>query len=242
MRWVLRGPEGRDKLLKARAERGKPFKDGKVLADWNFLSVAALSHAAFRTGRREYSKLAEDVFTRVYKRLYRGNLMHTDGVSATLDDYAYAVYALINLHSVTGKPDYLVEAFSLADEALAGSWDRENGTLLSDHLSGFSEIYDGALPSGVSVMFYNLEILHSLSGRYADEVANLREVFAGFLEDSPSGVFSDPSLEGLPDLSGKRARGGRTTVYVCKGGTCFPPVNTPEELERVMGEISEHRL
>ncbi len=190
----------RKKLLRARKRRGEPFKDTKVLTDWNGLTVAALSRAAFVLNRKEYADLAERTAEYVLNHLYgKGGLLHTDSVPATLEDYAYLIYGLLHLHYATGRESYLKWAFTLTDEAVDRLWGEERGAFVSDRVSDVADMYDGALPSGNSVMLYDLKVLKAIGGKYGDKVNALSGTLAGFAENVPSGAsFSALALTSGP--------------------------------------------
>jgi len=250
----------RKELLRARCRRGEPFKDTKVLTDWNGLTVAALSRAVYG----------------------KGGLLHTDDVPATLEDYAYFIYGLLHLYYATGKESYLKWVFALTDEAIERLWDEEREVFVSDRVSDIADMYDGALPSGISVMLYDLKVLRAMGGRYGDKVDALGRNLAGFAENVPSGasfsalaLTSGPRYEvvvvgssdpwedevvavlrenPLPDAiylfasgewssrlplsKGRNVMRGRTTVYICKGRVCYRPVNTPDSLRTLIREIT----
>lgn len=173
----------RQKLLAARAKRIPPFKDDKILTGWNALMIAALAigsrvleeHAA------EYLGLAEKAFAFLRQRMVNaeGRLLarYRDGEAAYpayLDDYAFLVWALLELYQSTGRAAYLEEALFWNEQLLSlfGVRDKREGTLhlymtgsdSEDLLLRPWEIYDGALPSGNSVAAWNFLRLADFTG------------------------------------------------------------------------------
>ncbi len=166
----------RRKLLSAREERPRPFKDTKVLADWNGLMIAALS-AVFRvTGKDRYLRAAAGAadFLLDKMRGADGRLLHvlTDGearIPAFLCDYAFLVKGLVALYEAGYDPRYLEKALELTDIAIGLFWDKDEGGFFfsAEGEAGArgKDVYDGAVPSGNSVMFTDLLRLARLTGR-----------------------------------------------------------------------------
>ena len=55
----------------------------------------------------------------------------------------------------------------------------------------------------------------------------------------PNAVFAfayedDPNKNKIPLLADKKTTNGKTTAYVCNRGTCLPPVNTPQDLAKLL--------
>jgi uncharacterized protein YyaL (SSP411 family) len=166
----------RRKLLRARDERLRPFKDTKVLADWNGLMIAALD-AVFRvTGEDRYLRAAAAAADFVLDKMRdaEGRLRHvlTDGearVPAFLCDYAFLVKGLIALYEAGYEPRYLEKALELVQGAIGLFWDDDEGGFFFS-AEGEAEgrrrdVYDGAVPSGNSVMLMDLVRLARLTGR-----------------------------------------------------------------------------
>ena len=166
----------RRKLLFARYERPRPFKDTKILADWNGLMIAALA-AVFRvTGENRYLRAAAGAADFVLDKMRGadGRLLHvlTNGearVPAFLCDYAFLVKGLAALYEAGYEPRHLEKALELAGIAIDLFWDKdEDGFFFSAGREAGGrrkDVYDGAVPSGNSVMFMDLLRLARLTGR-----------------------------------------------------------------------------
>jgi uncharacterized protein YyaL (SSP411 family) len=188
----------RQRLLGARAERPRPFRDTKVLADWNGLMVAGLAAVHGVTGESRHLRAANAAADFVLDKMRGpdGRLMHvfSDGearVPAFLDDHAFLIKALIALYEADYDPRRLETALALAERTVALFWDGAGGGFFFDdgRESGprAKEIYDGAVPSGNSVMFMILLRLARLAGRADLEVraSRLAAAFSSHVAGHP---------------------------------------------------------
>lgn len=164
--WEALAP-ARARLYEARARREPPLRDEKVLAGWNGLAVSALAFGGRALGERRWvdaaARAAEFVLGRMVTegRLRRSWLGGEAGVPAFLDDHAFLVAGLLDLHEATFDPRWLEAALDLADrqERLFGD-PREGGwfTTAADHdalPARGRPTHDGAEPSGASVALLN---------------------------------------------------------------------------------------
>ncbi|MBI2094046.1 MAG: thioredoxin domain-containing protein [Candidatus Omnitrophica bacterium] len=158
----------RAKLLAAREKRLRPYRDDKILTDWNGLMIGALAYGAKTLNEPRYAQAAEEAADFVLKRLqHEGRLFHRyrngeAAISAFLDDYAFLSWGLFDLYESTFEVRWLSFAKRLTKEMVRLFWDHQNGGFF---LSGeqnerliakTKELYDGALPSGNSVAALNL--------------------------------------------------------------------------------------
>jgi uncharacterized protein len=167
----------RTRLLEIRERRPKPFKDTKILTDWNGLMIAALAKAGRALGRDDFAAAAGRAVAFVRERLYPGEkLMHRyaggeAAIAAFLDDYAFLIRGLIEVYETGGDPDPLAWALRLTDDVTDGFWDDNRGGFFLTHRDSRDlplrrkDVQDGAVPSGNSVMFENLLRLGRLTGR-----------------------------------------------------------------------------
>ena len=109
----------RQKLFKSRAKRVHPFKDDKVLTDWNGLMIAALAKGAQVLDSVMLSKAANATsFILGNLKNAEGKLLHRyrekeASVDGNLDDYAFLIWGLIELYEATFRTKYLDEALRL---------------------------------------------------------------------------------------------------------------------------------
>ena len=192
--------EGRRKLLAARERRVRPDRDDKILTDWNGLMIAALAKAARAFDEPNYLAVAERAAAFVLANLRGadGRLLHRyrggeAGLSATLDDYAFMIWALIEVYEVSFAPRYLQTAVGLSRDLIARYWDCNQGGFFfvpddADVPVRQKPIYDGAIPSGNSVAMYALFALGRMTANLEFEgtAGRIRRVFAGTVSDSPT--------------------------------------------------------
>jgi uncharacterized protein YyaL (SSP411 family) len=196
-RFVLRGElddEQRARLLAIRIERPQPLRDDKAIASWNGLALAAFAQA----GRVETAvRIAEFVLGPLstsdgrLHRTWRNGIARGTGY---LEDYADVAYGLMELHTATGEPRFLLEAHRLARVALTLFADDERGGFFQAPVDGErlvarkKEIDDHPTPSGNAMLAYVLLRLARIWGDGELErrgVSVLRLVRAG-LERSPT--------------------------------------------------------
>jgi len=166
----------RKKLEKRREGRVRPGKDDKVLTSWNALAISGYARAARWGGGSHYTKRAEEIWVFLKK-----NLLRKDGTPThrwrngkkddahLLEDYAEVLQALIDLHQVTLKVEYLQRAVDLAGRMLDKFEDKNGGGLWASAdetlMARMKDDYDGAEPSGNAVAALALAEL----GRLTDQ-------------------------------------------------------------------------
>ncbi len=189
-------------LFQVREKRVHPAKDDKVLVDWNGLMIAALARANQVLGDKKYLQAATKTADFLLKEMStpEGKLYHRyakgeKAVNGFLDDYAYLIYGLIELYESCFEEKYLQSSIELTKTMIEQFWDNEKGgffftTKSADNsLPMLKQTYDGAVPSGTSMAFYNLLRLARISGEASFEVyANkLLEVFSNEVNSQPLG-------------------------------------------------------
>ncbi len=193
---------GRLKLFHAREKRIHPFKDDKILTDWNGLMVAALAKAGSVLDNRTYTTAATkaadfilqnltDPSGRLLKRYRKGKA----GLPAHLNDYAFMVWGLLELYQASFEVIHLKNAIELNQQMLSRFWDEQNGGLYmtaddSEKLLVRSKvIYDGAIPSGNSVAVFNLLRLGHMTGNteYFTKAEQIIKFFSAEIAVHPAG-------------------------------------------------------
>ena len=190
------------KLFTVRDERVHPLKDDKILTDWNGLMIAAAARAgaaldepawiaaADKAADFVWSELRDPETGRLLKRWREGEA----AFPAVLDDHAFLIWGLIELHQATQDPRRLEQAAELTELTLKHFGDPKDGGffLTADDgeqlLVRTKEVYDGALPSGNSVMTWNLLRLSSLLARpeWEAEADRTMKAFSSAIAQSPS--------------------------------------------------------
>ena len=194
--------KNRGQLFKIRKQRIHPFKDDKILTDWNGLMIAALAKAGRVLDEPKYTSAAVKAADFIMRRLRdkNGRLMkrYRDGkagLPAHLNDYAFVVWGFLELYQANFKTIYLQEALRLNDLMIKHFWDGQNGGLFMTADDGEKllirnkEIYDGAIPSGNSVAALNLLRLGHMTGRqdYLQKAESIGNAFSGAVNRYPPG-------------------------------------------------------
>ena len=192
----------RKQLFTIREKRIHPFKDDKILTDWNGLMIAALAQAGSIFNNQNYTLSAEKSIQFIFDKMTKkdGTLFHRFRygevkIDAHLDDYAFITWGLLNLYEATFKTEYLKKAIAFNDRLIKHFWDSKNGGFYftSDNspelFTRQKEIYDGAIPSGNSVAMMNLVRLSRITGdsKLADMASQLAKTFSNNVERYPMG-------------------------------------------------------
>lgn len=191
----------RIKLFNYRKNRIHPFKDDKILTDWNSLIISALAKAYQAFNNKVYLQAAVKSFTFIEKFLTskEGKLLHRfkDGeaaIDAYLDDYAFLINALLDLYECTFNIQYFERAVKLQLVLDEEFWDKNSGGyyFTSTNSEGLllrqKDIYDGAIPSGNSVALLNLARLYKLTTdtSYQTKADEIIKYFSVQIKRSPS--------------------------------------------------------
>lgn len=163
--------EGKKILLAYRQQRVRPLLDDKIILGWNALMNTACCKAFAATGEEAYRDLALDNMRFLLSRFRTGTsltLHHTwkNGEAkypAFLDDYAYLAEALRHLSEITADKAFLQTAKAVTEVVLADFAEEAGSGFFyytaagqADVIVRKKEVYDGAQPSGNSVMAGNL--------------------------------------------------------------------------------------
>ncbi len=168
----------RQRLLEHRSRRIPPALDDKVLLGWNALMNMACSKAYAALGNERWRQWAIDnmKFLRTHMKgeginYYYHSYKGSARIPAFLDDYAFLIAALLELQEITGDTAYLEEARDILVEVIAHFGEEETGFFYFTHdgqtdlIVRKKEIYDGAIPSGNSMMASNLLYLSVIYDR-----------------------------------------------------------------------------
>ncbi len=163
------------KLLQARSSRVRPSRDEKILTGWNGLTITALTKGYRLSKDERYLKAAQDAADfllntlrnpegLLFKRFCNGEIKHR----ANVDDYAFLIFALLQLYQTDFNPKWYIAARELqqkqeelfGDEKRGGYFlhDGEDKTILTRE-----KTYDeNVTPTGNSLAIHNLMILAKL--------------------------------------------------------------------------------
>jgi hypothetical protein len=161
--------DGKQTLLKERNKKIRPALDDKIILGWNALMNTACCKAFAATGNEQFRQLAirnmefllnkfnaanDDEFYHTWKN-------DTAKYPAFLDDYAFLIQALIHLQEITANGEWLIRAKKIT-QFVINNFSEETGFFFftkkdqPNVIVRKKEIYDGAIPSGNSIMAYNL--------------------------------------------------------------------------------------
>ena len=177
------------RILQYRRERNFLHLDDKILTAWNGLMIAAMCRLYQSSGKQKYLDAAKKANCFIQTNLCDEAGLYVSyrdgkrGVKGFLDDYAAYLFAQFALYGATLECDYLVRAEQLCREVQDKFRDPQNGGF---YLYGTEnealilrpkEDCDGAIPSGNSLMAWNLVRLSHLTGdeaylRQAEEQMN----------------------------------------------------------------------
>ncbi len=188
-------------LFDARAKRIQPHRDEKILADWNGLMIAAFAKAGQVFNEPIFTQAARNSADFILDNLRDENsrLLHRywDGdadLAATVNDYAFLTWGLIELYETNFDVRYLEQALALTDELVAYFWDEDEGGFYQTPNDGEELLVrqklidDNDLPSGNSVAMLNLLRLGRITANTGleEKAVELANAFAAFIERSPS--------------------------------------------------------
>ncbi len=154
-------------LRNYRKKRYSLHLDDKILTSWNSLMIAAMCELYLVSGKKLYLDIAKQADDFIQKYLYKGDTLFVSfrdekhGVVGFLDDYAGYTFAQLALYKATLDNEYIMRADCLCDKVTNDFGDNTGGFYLYGHDSEDlivrpKETYDGAIPSGNSLMAFNL--------------------------------------------------------------------------------------
>lgn len=196
---------GHTELLPAvrvyRKQRCALRTDDKVVTVWNAMAVSAFCALYRITRRPEELETAERAMAFLTENLSDGEALFISwhdgrrGAPGLLDDYAYIVRALLDLYGATLRDSYLERAERLLRRAIELFFDTRNGGFFLNGRENETllfwpkETYDGALPSGNSVMTDNLVRMDALlpEGGFGDVLEKQLAYMTGSAKAFPMG-------------------------------------------------------
>ncbi|MBC7765273.1 MAG: thioredoxin domain-containing protein [Hyphomonadaceae bacterium] len=191
-----------ERLRLHRDKRIHPFKDDKILTAWNGLMIAAFAMGGRILAQEKYTQAAQNAVTFIHDHLVRadGRLLagYRDGQAAHpayADDYAFFVWGLLECFEATFDATYLKHAIHWTEQLITLFWDEQHdgffvyGSDGEQLITRPKEIYDGAMPSGNSVMAYNFMRLARLTGQvqYEQKANQIMDAFGGQISNFPRG-------------------------------------------------------
>ena len=193
------GSSRREKLLKSRSLRTRPLTDDKAVLSWNALMVQSLADGFLATGCNELKYAAiQNIKTCLsianeFGELFRSYRENKCSGSAYLEDYASVILACIKVHEITLDQKWLLEALKIAELMLKTFWDDESpipyDVKADDPFLPIRprNIFDNAVPSGLSQALEALSLLGTLTGD-----CKYRHIVISILSKTSNTAFSSP--------------------------------------------------
>lgn len=197
--------ENLDAVLKVlfdhRKKRVHPHKDDKILTSWNALVIVALAKAGRVFGDETSIGHAKAAMRFIELQLTDDNgrlrVRYRKGESkyfGYLDDYAFMVWAYIDLYESTFETQYIEKAFVKMEKIINEFGDdeghkgfyfygKENERLISKP----KEIFDGAMPSSNALVLFSLIKLGKIGNRkdYLKKAESMLTYFASKMNQVP---------------------------------------------------------
>ncbi len=189
----------RIKLFEKRKTRIHPHKDDKILTDWNGLMITAFAIAGRILENEDYTTASEKALNFIIQNLETksGRLVHRyrEGeiaINGMIDDYAFTIWALLELYETTFKVEYLKKAIQYNDKMIEHFWDKNKGGFFFTPDDGEElivrkkEIYDGAIPSGNSVAMLNMIRISRITMDLSleEKAVQMNKLFSTIIEQS----------------------------------------------------------
>jgi uncharacterized protein YyaL (SSP411 family) len=189
------------KLYNYRKNRMKLRIDDKILVSWNSMMISALSILYRISGNEKYLNAAKISQKFIENNLCKNKRIYTSfrngnrSGKSFLDDYAYYISALTELYNSTLNKDYLNKAEFFCSEAVKLFADNKNGGFYLSEINNCElfinpkETFDGAVPSGNSIMAYNFVRLYQLTEKdiYRDLIERQNKFMSVSSRNYPAG-------------------------------------------------------
>ncbi len=177
--------------------------DDKILTVWNSLMITALSELYLYSRNEKYLEAAKRADEFISKNLREKDTLFVSfrdgkhGVPGFIDDYAAYIFAQLHLYKATSDFKYIELAKLFCDKAVNDFADTSGGFYLYGEdgeklILRPKETYDGAIPSGNSMMAYNLVRLSLITAD--DKFMKLAESQLNYIA---SDAFDYPAGHGM---------------------------------------------
>ena len=189
------------KVYAYRKQRCQLFLDDKILTSWNGLMIGAFARMYRVFGQEGYLRQATAAYRFLNRQQKEDGALFVSwrkGVCqgrGFLEDYAFYAFGLIELYSAALDPKYLTQAEIYCQKAQELFADQERGGFYlcgegnEKLIATPKETYDGAIPSGNSVMAYNLVKLWQITGKecWRKQAAKQLDFLSAYAAQYPSG-------------------------------------------------------
>lgn len=189
------------KIYEYRKNRNKLHLDDKVLTAWNSLMIAAMCWLYRISRNAVYLNAGKKAQEFIEQQLCENDTLFVSfrqgmrGQHGFLDDYGNYIFALLALYDATLEDDYLQKAKRFMKKVITDFFDDKNGGFYlygNDNealIMRPKESFDGAMPSGNSMMAYNLIRLSQLTTDVTYEPVGKKQLdfLYGEAKDYPAG-------------------------------------------------------
>lgn len=175
------------KLYEIRNERTHPHIDDKIIVSWNGLMIKSLAFAArifneekYKTAAIKAEKFITEHLITGDEEIFRSFRQETSNVHGFIDDYAFFIYGLLELHQATNDNAYLKSAEKLTDKMISEFYDEINGGFFSTSINSevplirIKSVVDQAIPSGNSIAILDILMINDIlkNSNYSNIVNN----------------------------------------------------------------------
>jgi uncharacterized protein YyaL (SSP411 family) len=181
---------GKEKLLSERSKREAPFVDTTLYTSINGMLISSCIYA-YRTLKDSWLRdFSLNSLERIMKtRFINGNLQHSEGVKAVLDDYIFLVEALLSAYEITGEVHYLERSDDIMDLCIKNLWDKREGgffdsedPVLGIRLKGIEDIPHPSANSSAIILLLKLADMTGKYG-YFDRAETALKIFSSRAKD-----------------------------------------------------------
>ena len=206
---------GQKKLNNIRRQRPRPHLDDKIITAWNGMMIAAFAKASIVFNDLAFLEEAKQTagFIKIHLydnktgKLYRQYRANQASSAATLSDYAWLIYGLLEVYQASKNKQWLNWALELQEKQNELFLDKSSAAYFESIASDTSilfrskSIYDGAVPSANAITLANLRKLSALSDKpeqkktYSSQADKLVSSFATVINQNPAAASMLLSIE-----------------------------------------------
>lgn len=188
------------KVSDARAKRPRPAVDDKIIVSWNGLMINSFAFASKIFNDDKYKEAAikaanfimdnlidaDSAISRTYRK-------EKSNITGFLDDYAFLIYGLLELHNLTSENKYFNLSKKLADKIILEFFDTNIGGFFFTSVDSevptirIKYIADQALPSGNSISAIAFLTIGNITGdeKYTNIAKSILSCFGHYINQSP---------------------------------------------------------
>jgi uncharacterized protein YyaL (SSP411 family) len=201
------------KLNKIRRLRPRPHLDDKIITAWNGMMLAAFAKASITFNNPAFLDEAIQTVSFIKDNLYKNNKLFRQyraqnaSTEATLSDYAWVIYGLLEVYQASNDKKWLNWAIELHEKQNELFLDKVSGAYFesaandANLLFRSKSIYDNALPSANAIALSNLRRLSKLSNKasqkkdYSSHADKLVSSFAMVINQNPAAASTLLAIE-----------------------------------------------